>query len=378
MGLFEAFDKVSHQDWMDKITVDLKGKDFQETLVWNSDEGIDVRPFYDNGSYSYIPIKRSSHWEIRETVVIDSFEVANKEALSALKGGANAILFVGEVSNQDEMNQLLKGIQTNIIAIHFYNSSPKHTLQLIALNEGSISYDYLGEFLFSGKWRSNKEDDIDELAALTNSSTNIRTISINGNYYPNAGYSLIQEISFSLSQAVEYFNILTDKGIDPKTIATKIQFSFGIGTNYFFEIAKIRAIRKLWKIILQQFEVADVSMSIHAETVSLTPVDEDKNYNILRNTTMAMSAIIGGCDSLTILPHDTTDTAADFSKRIARNIQHILKEEAFFDKVTNPADGAYYIEQLTDEIAKKSWALFQEVEEQGGFLFCAENKLFKK
>jgi methylmalonyl-CoA mutase len=159
--------------------------------------------------------------------------------------------------------------------------------------------------------------------------------------------------------------LLTDKGIEANKIASKMQFSFSISTNYFFEIAKLRAARKLWQLVLEQYEIENTSMNIHSETSIETSSKEDVNFDILRNTTKAMSAIIGGCDSLTVRPHDTEKMS--FANRIARNVQNILKEEAFFDKVKNPADGSYYIENLTEEIASKSWSLFQQIETEGGF-----------
>jgi methylmalonyl-CoA mutase len=357
MGLFEAFDTVSHKDWLDKITTDLKGKDYNETLVWNSDEGIAVQPFYNSSSVAPTPLKKHNNWKIRETINIQSIENANQKALLALKGGANSILFIGEIKDQSEMDALLQDIQIDIIELHFYNSNPKHTSELINLNQGSISYDCLNEI------------NIEELANITSSTGDIKTITVKSIKHS----SIIQELAFSLSQGVEYFNLLTDKGIEANIIASKIQFTFGVGTNYFFEIAKIRAARKLWQLILEQYKVEDTSMVIHSETSVEKISEEDGNYDILRNTSKAMSAIIGGCDSLTVLPHDNTESTIDFSNRIARNIQHILKEEAFFSKVNNPADGAYYIEELTDKLANKAWGLFQEMEKKGGFLTCLEN-----
>ncbi|PCI96115.1 MAG: hypothetical protein COB15_11355 [Flavobacteriales bacterium] len=377
MGLFKGFDKVSRQDWLDKITADLKGKDFNETLVWNSKEGIDVQPFYnsDTNIQSTTPLKPFNSWKIREKITIQSIKKANQEALLALKGGANSILFIGEINSQKEMNELLSEIQTEIIEIHFYNSNPKKTSTFIKLNRGSISYDYLSEAYLSKNDSIDKN--IDDLAENTSSNTNIKTITVNGVNYANNGFSLSEEIGLSLAQAVEYFNLLIDRGIKPSKIANSIQFSFGIETNYFFEIAKIRAARKLWDIILEQYQVTDTTMDIHSETTITKNSEEDNNYDILRNTTKAMSAIIGGCDSLTILPHDDSETNIGFSNRIARNIQHILKEEAFFDKVNNPADGAYYIEELTDKIASKSWTFFQEIEKKGGFLACIDKGVIK-
>jgi len=342
MGLFEDFDKVSQQDWIDKINIDLKGKNYQDTLVWNSKEGIAVQPFY-NGTdnINTIPLKLNSDWKIRETVIINDISKANKNALIALKGGANSILFIGDINSQKEMDILLKDIQADIIELHFYNSHPKQTSAFITLDEGSISFDTF--------------NNIDELAKLTNSATHFKTITVKSNVTD----SIIEELAHSLSKGVQYLDLLTDKGIEAEKIASKMQFYFEISTNYFFEIAKLRAARKLWQIILEQYKVDNTSMTIHSETSIETSSSEDENFDILRNTTKAMSAIIGGCDSLTVRPHD--NKKLNFSNRIARNVQHILKEEAFFDKVINPSDGSYYIEHLTEEIASKAWSLFQKM-----------------
>ncbi len=357
MGLFETFDKVSHQDWLEKIIVDLKGKEYTDTLVWKSEEGIDVQPFYNAVPENLIPSPTASNgWKIRETIVISSFELANKNALTALKGGANAILFIGNITSQEDMDILLKDIQTAIIEIHFYNSNPKLTSQFIDLNEGSFSYDVLDNNFHT--------DDIDALAELTSATSAVKTISVTS----KSDSSIIEEIALVLSKGVEYLNLLTDKGIKAELIANKMQFKLHIGTNYFFEIAKIRAARTLWNTILENYSVINSGMTIHSETSIAKETSEGNNYDILRNTTKAMSAIVGGCDSLTVLPHDSSDSKIEFSNRIARNIQHILKEEAFFDKVNNPADGSYYIEELTQEIASKAWALFQNIESKGGFL----------
>ena len=290
-----------------------------------------------------------------------------------MKGGANSILFIGKINTPKEMDILLKDIQTEIIELHFYNSTPQLTSGLITLNKGSISYDIIGEHVQSKTTTLNQ--DIDILAEITSINSSFKTITVNGNYFSKNGVNLIEEVAYTLAQGVEYLNRLTEKGISPKQIADKIQFNLGTGSNYFFEIAKIRAIRILWNTILEHYKVADSIMYIHSETSINNDYEEDENYNILRNTTRAMSAIIGGCDSLAVKPHDISNNKLDFSNRIARNIQHLLKEEAFFDKVTNPADGSYYIEQLTDEIASKSWKLFQEIEEKGGFLDFSENYL---
>jgi methylmalonyl-CoA mutase len=376
MGLFDTFDKVSHQEWLDKVKEDLKGKDFENTLVWNSPEGINVQPFYNGESVSVYAGHESPSepWKIRTTIVIDSAEKANRIALSALEGGANSILFIGSVKDEAEMNVLLSNIQTELIDVHFYSPEPLHIQKMVSMQQGSVSYDYLSALL-------EKNDPIpegfeNELLTLLSSNNDMKHITVNGYYYSQSGFSLTQELAFSLNQAVEYFNLLTDKGIDSNQIAAKIQFIFGVNTNYFFEIAKLRAARKLWSLMLKAYKAEDIPMTIHSETLENSE-NEDKNYQILRNTTMAMSAILGGCNSLNVAPHDSSKSMENFSNRIARNVQLILKEESFLDKVNNPADGAYYIEQLTDELAKNAWELFKEVEQEGGFLSCVKKGLIK-
>jgi methylmalonyl-CoA mutase len=376
MELFTEFNKVSYEDWRKKIEIDLKGKDYQETLVWKTNEGIDVQPIYTSStlpSHLEIPLKKSNQWKIRESIIITTFEEANKKALLALKGGANSLLFIGDISTQEEMNTLLKDIQIDILDIHFYSSKIKQIADLITLKEGSISFDFLGEQL-----NNEAPIQLDGLVELIDTNNSFKTITVNGALYNTENSTIIQELAFSLSHAVEYLNLLTNKGLSASAIANNMQFTFSIGTNYFFEIAKIRAARILWKLVLEQYQVKGLSMDIHSETSSIDFSEENVASNILRNTTKAMSAVVGGCDSLTVLPHDKTTSTIDFSNRIARNVQHLLKEEAFFDKVNNPADGSYYIENLTHELTEKAWILFQDMEKQGGFLPCIVNNFISQ
>ena len=387
MGLFEDFEKVSTEQWNSKIASDLKGKKMPEEIVWESFEGISVQPFYnkasldENRSSKSTTPKKNRGWLIRETIYISSPEEANKKALNALKDGTNSLLFVGEIKNIEEAAILLKDVQTEIVDINFYNPSPLQHYHLLKGKkvEGSISYDYLGELLLNGNWQTDEQTDLSGLTGLVNYTKN-RSICVQGINYNNAGATIVQELAFSLSQAVEYFSFLTDKKISPDKIAQSMHFNFGIGSNYFFEIAKLRAARILWQLILKEYKIDTTTpMVIHSETSNWNLTDKSPYTNMLRVTTESMSAIIGGCDSLTVTPYNTTfENSSNFSERIARNTQIVLKEEAFLDKVDNPADGAYYIEKLTDEIAEKAWGLFQKVELQGGFLVNIKNGVIQK
>lgn len=391
MGLFDDFKEVSHQQWKDKIIIDLKGKNFNENLVWKSIEGITVQPFYNhedlasNISKNYDLSSTFNNWEIKAQIKEASIEKANTKALYLLSKGANSIQFYCDIASQTDFDNLLKGIDVEIIQLHFYNTNPIQTFTFlskwcenknisISSIKGSISFDLLGEILANGNWNKDEKVDFEELFHLNSSSASLKTITVNGLNFNNAGATIIQELAYSFSQTVEYLNYLTERGLEINVLANKIQFNFGISSNYFFEIAKIRAAKILWKLILQEYRVVDKEIHINSITSITNFATFDAHNNILRATTEAMSAIIGGCNSLTILPFNTFyEDANDFSERIAINIQHILKEESFLDKVSDASKGAYYIESLTDEMVTKSLALFQEIEKKGGFLNNIKN-----
>jgi methylmalonyl-CoA mutase len=395
MSLFDDFEGTTHQQWHDRIIKDLRGKDFKENLVWKSTEGIEVQPFYtsenlkQNKSKDFNLKNSSSNWENRFVVNINSIEEANKKALYVLSRGANAIQFTGNINSQNELNQLLKNIEVSIIGVHFYNSNPNSTQEFFSnylLNNNiklddtnySISFDYIDNLLLNGDWNTNEQTDLEELVKLTKSPLNIKAISVNGLSFNNAGATSIQELAYSFSQAVEYINYLTEKGLKINEITERMTFNFGIGSNYFFEIAKIRAAKILWKLILNEYGATEFPIYINSTTTFTNFACFDQHNNILRTTTEAMSAIIGGSNSISISPFDSAfGTSTEFSERIAINIQHILKEETFLDKVKDIANGAYYIESITDELVEKSLHLFKEIEQKGGFLANIKNGLIQ-
>jgi methylmalonyl-CoA mutase len=224
------------------------------------------------------------------------------------------------------------------------------------------------------------EDGFDYLASLVNAAVPLpkfRVINLNASNFTNAGADIVQELAFAVSMGCEYMTQLTQRGIAPELAASKIGFTFGTGSNYFPEIAKLRAARLLWSVILNGFRPANaenIRMNIHCVTSEWNKTIYDPYVNLLRTQTEAMSAILGGTDSLTVEPFDTVfRQPEEFSERIARNQQLILKEEAYFDKVADPAAGSYYIENLTSLIAENAWKLFLEIEEKGGFLSCLKS-----
>ncbi len=403
--LFDQFPAITTKEWMDKIHSDLKGADYNRKLVWKTNEGFDVQPFYrmedtDNlkyinvlpGEYPYIrgTKVKNNNWSIRQDIEIEDYSEANLKALSVLMKGIDSLGFIikdPESVSEENFRILLRDILTEVIEINFRCEGKAqdifdHVTKISAEKGvdpenlcGAIETDPVGRLMKNGNLCVPVATGFDYLASLTKSATtfpNIRTVHLNASYFNNAGADIVQELAFGISMGVEYLTQLTGRGINAGIAATKIRFSFGIGSDYFREIAKLRAARLLWSVVIKGFlpeESESIKMDMHCVTSEWNKTVYDPYVNMLRTQTEAMSAILGGTDSLTVEPFDIVFRQPDeFSERIARNQQLILKEEAYFNKVADPAAGSYYIETLTNLIAESSWKLFLEIEDLGGFI----------
>jgi methylmalonyl-CoA mutase len=412
--LFDQFPPVSTSEWLDKINTDLKGADFNKKLVWRTNEGFEVKPFYrmeDVENLMYIntlpgqfPFLRgtkvnSNDWFIRQNIEIANYSEANRKALTLLMKGIDSLGFIisdPESVNETNFNLLLERIFLGGVEINFRcNGKAKEIIDLITEYvkrsnfepeeiRGGIEVDPLSRLMLNGTLCIPPEEGFDYLAAIVKSSAslpNFRTININASNFTNSGADIVQELAFGLSMGSEYMAQLTMRGIAADLAASKIRFSFGTGSNYFPEIAKLRAARLLWAVVTNHFlpeGAVRIKMDIHTVTCEWNKTLYDPYVNLLRTQTEAMSAILGGTDSLTVEPFDSVFRHADeFSERIARNQQLILKEEAYFGKVADPAAGSYYIENLTSLIAENAWKLFVELEEKGGFLACLKSGLIQ-
>jgi methylmalonyl-CoA mutase len=393
--LFEQFPPVTTKEWMDRITTDRKGADFNKRLVWRTGEGFDVMPFYrredvvtsgrDRGVYA-----TPKQWLIRQNIKVSDYSAANKKALEILMKGVNSIGFIledPESINEKNLELLVDGIDPAGSEINFFsdgrareiissliNIFGKHGMDRSSLR-GGVEADPLGRLMMNGTLCIPVEAGFDYLASLTKESSLLpyyRNIQINGSNFTNAGSGAVNELAFSISMATEYLSQLTDRGIGVGDAASKMRFSFGTGADYFMEIAKLRAARIIWALVADAYNASDKSkfrMEIHSVTKVWNDSVTDPYINMLRTQTEAMSAVLGGTDSLTVNPFDITSGSPDeFSERIARNQQLILREEAWFDKVADPSAGSYYIENLTALIAENSWKLFIEIENMGGFI----------
>jgi methylmalonyl-CoA mutase len=400
--LFSDFPAVSTQEWMEKINVDLKGADYEKKLVWRTNEGFKVKPFYRKedldglktteglpGQFPYVRgnKKDSNAWFVRQDILVEDPAAANAKALDILNKGVDSLGFRLKKHEVDAqfIQTLLEGIHADCVELNF-STCQRHTIQLanllvdyfrnkgydLSALKGSIDFDPLSRMLTRGKDTSALLADAKELVEVTSALPGYRCIAVNAIELNNAGSYIAQELGYALAWGNEYLSRLTDAGVPVDLAAKKIKFNFGISSNYFLEIAKFRAARLLWADIVKQYNPecdCACKMVAHAETSSFNLTLFDAHVNLLRTQTETMSAALAGVNSITVTPFDKAyETPDDFSERIARNQQLLLKEESHFDKVVDPAAGSYYIENLTVSIAQQAWNLFLQVEDEGGML----------
>ena len=399
-ALFHDFPAVSTKEWEKQISKDLKGADYGKRLIWKTLDGVAVRPYYrsedlitlpatgEPGSFPFVRGTKTENnsWLIRQDITfVDSKETAERINYLVSRGVQSVGLSITKSLDKKQVTDFFEAIQIDEVELNFQGIDPGFILE--ALKEycekagvsienvrGSLGYDPIGAFSLSGKL-GNEETDFDQLVEWIRASKdfpNLRIFEVNAKHFHNAGSTAVQELGFAMAVANEYLDQLTDRGLNIHEIASKLTFNFAVGSNYFFELAKFRAARGLWSRILESYdaEVAKTSNSyFHAETSIWNKTVYDPHVNLLRTTTEAMSSILGGVDSLTVLPFDSSYRQSDeISQRLARNQQLLLREEAYLDKVLDPAAGSYYIENLTHSLIVESWKVFQEIESKGGFV----------
>ncbi len=403
LNLLEDFPPVSTEKWEEIIQKDLKGADYDKKLIWKTEEGIKVRPYYRSqdlskishstslqGQFPYVRGYKTlnNEWNVRQDIKIADVKLINKKILEAVKKGATSIsINVSDVKNADDLKVLFKDVCINAIEINistrgsylnflklFNEYCSSNNIQISSIY-GSLKFDPLSTLILTGCFENSFKSEIEKALSLIEISGNIQAITVNAKNFHNAGGNSVQEIAFALAMGNEYLSALSEN-ISIDDAAKNIRFSLGIGSNYFMEIAKVRAFRMLWANVVANYSPKNnesCKTKVHCETSLWNKTMFDPYVNMLRVTTESMSAIIGGCDSLTVNSFDLAYKNSDsFSERIARNTQLILKGESYLDKVADPSAGSYYIESLTDEIAKLSWELFQKIETEGGFIKATE------
>ena len=403
--LFEQFPPVTKQEWLGKINHDIKGADFNRRLVWKTNEGFEVMPFYTQedienlkyidslpGEFPYVRGKKrdNNSWRIRQNITVKDYREANRKALKILMKGIDSLGFIitdPESVNEKNIESLLANICPEIVELNFLSDGRakeivKYFLGFINRTKadpekikGAIETDPLSRLMLNGTLCIPVDKGFDylaEVAAMISALKGFRVININASNFSNAGANLVQELAFAISMGAEYISQLVERGIGADAAASGIRFSFATGSAYFPEIARLRAARLLWSVVMNGFipgNYDSAKMEIHCTTTRWNKTTFDPHVNILRTQTEAMAAILGGTDSLTVEPFDIVFREPDdFSERIARNQQLLLKEESYFDRVADPAAGSYYIENLTRLMADEAWKLFLETESHGGFL----------
>ncbi len=397
--LFTEFPHITTEDWKAKVVADLKGADFDKKLVWRTNEGFNVQPMYraedirdfkttDSlpGEYPYVRgTKTNNAWRVRQDIAVEDPKDANLKALDLLSKGVDSLGFsIGKNFDAAALKNLLKGIDLSKVEINF-NCCPNKAIELaVALVayiketksqdsfKGSIDFDPFRRLLKHGLEFPNDIKTLAvELVKAVADVKNLRVLAVDSFMFTNAGAYIYQELGYALAWGNAWLTMLTDAGVKVDEVANRIKFNMGISTNYFMEIAKFRAGRMLWAQIVKQYGPATdeaCKMKIHAVTSEFNQTIYDAYVNLLRSQTESMSAVIAGVDSLSVVPFDKQYKNPDeFSERLARNQQLLLKEETHLDKIVDPAGGSYYIETLTVSIAKEAWKIFLAIDEAGGF-----------
>ena len=388
--LFQEFILHTSNDWKQQVFKDLKGKDFNEKLTWVIDENIHIKSYFDTDEVHQIPlnyIQQSQNqrvintWNNREIIRYKSEKETNALIISLLGAGAESFLidFSGVFELEFEVNKLLRNIKISDTPFFFKveNASLNlvNALQIIAPYhwKGGIDNDVLGRYFSTGIYEESQWETMGKILGIVQNMPSFKTLIINGNIFHNSGANVEQELAYTLASAIQVIDKISQQNISLPVIIQKLEFSISVGTNYFIEIAKIRALKFLWrKILVDGYGLNEQqipSISIHCITSSYYNSTLSPHTNMLRATTESMSAIIGGCYALSIRAFDETYQESDqFSRRIARNISTILKEESYFDKVVDPSAGSYFIENLTFKIAESAFKLLQEIENKGGII----------
>jgi len=382
--LFEDFSASSKKEWLAKVEKDLKGRPLED-LHWHLGDKLSIDPFshrsdIEGATDSLSRSAQGNDWEIGEYIAVHDVRKANEMALEGLNGGVQSLGFeLFHPLEDGDLNRLLAGIELPMISVNFGERNPdKQPLvllrQIIALIKersldnkaitGSVDFDPMLD------WSEPPIDKLAEAVHLIHAELpNYKTVQVNGRYYHAGAQETSRELGYILAKGNAYLAALDAEQVPPVVTNTHMQFSVAVSTSYFVEIAKIRALRILWLNVLKGYGLEDEMVPEIVGHLAHETQDEQMYTNMIRASTQGMSAVIGGVDRLYILPANSAlkEESTPFTRRIARNLQHVLKMESHLDKVVDPGAGSYYIEQLTQKIATKAWDVFRKLEKEGAF-----------
>lgn len=425
--LFAEFTPPTYEEWIAAAKKSLKGKPLEQ-LTQNSAEGIEIKPLFirtDTAVYTHphtipgrTPFVRGTEpdgylvrpWLVAQELAYPTAEQFNRALRYDLERGQTAVNLrldpptraghdpdqaqTGQVgwrgvslATIEDMAAALRGVDLARLPIFmrvgtaalpllsllaaYLRRQGKNTAQL----QGCLENDPLGVLTHEGTLPLSINQAYEEMAQLLlwveKQAPQLHTIGVHSYPYHNSGGNAVQELAFTLGNGAAYLRAMAERDLDVSLTARHMMFHFAVSGDFFMEIAKLRAARLLWAQIVAAFggDMAAQKMRLHTRTAVINKTITDPYVNMLRVTTEALSAALGGADSISVAPFDEVIRPPDeFSRRIARNVQIILQEEAYLPRLLDPAGGAYYVEYLTDELARRAWALFQEVEAQGGML----------
>ena len=402
--LFEQFPPVTTAEWKAKVEADLKGAPFDKKLVWRTNEGFNLQPMYRSediadlattdslpGEYPYLRGTRTDNdWLIRQQIEAATTEEANKAALDAVSKGVTSLGFHVSEPTVETLRVLLEGVDLKKIEVNF-GCCLKKALPLVEAlaayaKEQGVEKELRGSVDFNPFKKPLRKSVAMEpanvsamavaLIAAAKELPGLKVLAVDSVMLANAGAYIFQELGYALAWGASWMTLLTDAGVKADEAAARIKFNMGVSSNFLMELAKFRAARMMWAQIVARYgaDKDACKMNAHAATSRYNQTLYDAHVNLLRSQTEAMSAALAGVDSITVTPFDVPyKTPDEFSERIARNQQHLLKEESHLDKVVDPAGGSYYVETLTVSLAKEAWKLFLDTEDKGGFLACCND-----
>jgi len=390
---WKEFSAADKSIWMQAAEKALKGKNYEDYLEWLSRDGITLQSYQDisdfpgdesaPGTYPWNRgvSKENNNWTISQK--FQSKSLSNKQILKSLEEGVNGVILNFEGSSDFQLNRLLQDVLIEIIDLQIHTKTSQldaleHLLSQVS-NKGLSAQGLKAAVLSDGLSTWDGKSDAGHIQQIIDASrvsvdkkSLIRTVHVDLITAQNEGCSPALELGLALAKGHEYLQILLNAGFDVDQAGALLQFSLGVGPDYLIEIAKLRAIRPLWNQVISAYNPAhDCSSCIHlhVENSTWNYSANDAHNNLLRATSAAMSAVLGNCDSLALNPYDlkleNKDESAD---RLSRSIQFVLREEAYFNKVADPAGGSWFIEDVTSKLAAKAWSIFQDVEKQGGFI----------
>lgn len=367
--LFNDFEKVSSKQWKNQIQYELKGADYNDTLVWESLEGIKVKPFYhnDEDAVTTAVATQNTNFSIVQEIYVFDTEKSISKANEVLNRGAESIRFIipsKEINVVNIINQLQQQPKAVYLQLLFLDADVVEQINNEAAKlafEVFVLIDPIHQLTFDGNFYKDGTSDFEALNKINQKGNNINWLTVKATTYQNAGANMVQQIAYTLAHTNEYLNRI-------ENFDKNITVEVAVGGNYFFEIAKLRALRLSLNALAEAYS-PNITFHIIAKPTLRNKTIYDYNVNMLRTTTECMSAVLGGADAVENIAYDALyHKTNEFGDRISRNQLLILKEESYFDKVNNPADGAYYIESLTQQLAEKGLELFKDIEKNGGLI----------